>query len=332
MSIKFDAIIDCAYGDTGKGATAYHLLKDESKGYTSCFRFNGSGNAGHTIYHEGKKIVTHSIPVGVVLGFKCYIGPGCVINPLRLLDEIEYLENLGISASKLLKIAHNAHIINDQHVAEDAKDQTIGTTKQGNGPAYRDKYFRVGKRMESLSSRVFQNMLFSVYDEFYNKKEHVILFEGAQGFYLDIDFGDYPYVTSSHCGLGSVLNNGFNHKQIRNIFGVIKAYETYVGNKEFEPRNDWFPRLRELGKEYGATTGRPRQCNWININKLKQAIDILGIDVLIVRKKDILDSLGVYRVILDNNEINFQNSDDFTSFFDDILNIKIHWSKGYDTL
>jgi adenylosuccinate synthase len=332
MSIKFDAIIDCAYGDTGKGATAYHLLKDSSKGYTSSFRFNGSGNAGHTIYHEGQKIVTHSIPVGIVLGYKCYIGPGCVVNPFRLSDEIEYLEKMGIPASKLLKIAHNTHVITEKHVLEDSKDKSIGTTKQGNGPAYRDKYSRTGKRMESLSSRIFQNMLFSVHDEFYNQEDHVILFEGAQGFYLDIDFGDYPYVTSSHCGLGSILNNGFNHKQIRHIYGVIKAYETYVGNKEFEPREDWFPRLRELGKEFGATTGRPRQCNWVNIDKLKQAICMLGIDTLIIRKKDILDSLGIYRVILNNKEVSFEKSDDFVSFFYDILKIKIHWSKGYDSL
>lgn len=331
MSIKFDALIDCAYGDCGKGATAYYLIQDKTKGYNSTFRFSGSGNAGHTIFHNGKKIVTHSIPVGIVHGLRSYIGSGCVVNPIMLLKEIDYLEKEGIPASKLVKISHNAHVITEKHVYEDSQDNKIGTTKQGNGPAYRDKYARTGIRIEDINIPEIKNMLFSVHDEFYKShEEHTILFEGAQGFYLDIDFGDYPYVTSSHCGIGSILNNGFNAKQLRHSYGVIKAYETYVGNKKFEPEdNKIFDKLRELGQEYGATTGRPRQCNWINIDKLNKAIQLSGIDTLIIRKKDILDELGVYGLIHKNMVINFTNSEDFVSFLQSRLNIKnIHWSKN----
>lgn len=331
MSIKFDALIDVAYGDCGKGATAYYLLQDKSLGYNSCFRFSGSGNAGHTIYHNNKKLVTHSIPIGVVLGYRSYIGSGCVVNPAKLLKEIEYLENEGIPASKLVKVAYNAHVVTDKHVYEDSQDNTIGTTKQGNGPAYRDKYARTGIRMEDIKSSTIKNMLFSVHDEFYKShEEHTILFEGAQGFYLDIDFGDYPYVTSSHCGVGSILNNGFNPKQLRKVYGVIKAYETYVGNKKFEPENNViFQKIREVGQEFGATTGRPRQCNWINLDKLNQAVEISGIDTLIIRKKDILDEIGVYGVIHKGEVKNFNNSDDFTTFVQNRLKIKnVHWSKN----
>ena len=335
MSINFDVLLDCAYGDCGKGATAYHLIADKSKNYNSTFRFSGSGNAGHTIFHNGKKLITHSIPVGVVHGLRSYIGSGCVVNPRKLLEEIEYLESEGIPASKLVKISYNAHVVTQEHVIEDCKDEKIGTTKQGNGPAYRDKYARTGIRMEDIKISEIKNMLFSVHDEFYKSHEqHTILFEGAQGFYLDIDFGDYPYVTSSHCGIGSVFNNGFNPKQLRKVYGVIKAYETYVGKKEFEPKNnETFNRLRELGQEFGATTGRPRQCNWINIERLNKAIEILGVDTLIIRKKDVLDNLGIYGLIHKNQVINFTNSQDFKTFLENRLNIKeIHWSKGKDTL
>jgi adenylosuccinate synthase len=337
MSIQFDALIDLSYGDCGKGATAYHLISDKKKGYNSCFRHNGSGNAGHTIYHNGKKIVTHMIPVGVVHGLKSYIGQGCVVNPEKLLEEIDYLEKEGIPASKLVKVAHNTHVITNNHVLEDSKDTKIGTTKQGNGPAYRDKYERTGQRMEDVNITEIKNMLFSVHDEFYKShEEHTILFEGAQGFYLDIDFGDYPYVTSSHCGIGSIFNNGFNPKQLRTTYGVIKAYETYVGANKFEPENNAkFQKIRTVGQEFGATTGRPRQCNWLNINRLNKAIEISGVDKLIIRKKDILDTAGFWGAIYNKETLIFDSSEEFTSYVNSKIKlepIKIHWSKNHLSL
>lgn len=76
-----------------------------------------------------------------------------------------------------------------------------------------------------------------MYEEFYNSNmQPVILAEGAQSFNLDIDWGDYPYVTSSHCGIGGLLNNGFSHKHVRNVYGVVKAYDTYVGAKHSSPQ------------------------------------------------------------------------------------------------
>ena len=107
-----------------------------------------------------------------------------------------------------------------------------------------------------------------------NESDVNILCEGAQGFELDIDWGDYPYVTSSHCTSASALLNSIPAHAVRNIWGVGKVYDTYVGQKNFEPDNKVFEKIREIGEEYGATTGRPRQCNWLDIDRLIKSINI----------------------------------------------------------
>ena len=88
-----DAVIGLNFGDEGKGKITHHLL--QSSEYTHCIRFNGAHNAGHTIYHNGKKIVTHIIPSGVIRGIRSVIGPGCVVSPTLLKNEIQELETAG---------------------------------------------------------------------------------------------------------------------------------------------------------------------------------------------------------------------------------------------
>jgi len=117
------------------------------------------------------------------------------------------------------------------------------------------------------------------------------LAEGAQGYWLDVDFGDYPYVTSSNTGVGAVLNNGFNYKQVRNVVGVIKCYSTYVGAKGYQKDDARFQQLREIGQEYGATTGRPRQIDWLDLDEVITACQMNGIDRLIVNKMDVLNKV-----------------------------------------
>ena len=139
-----DIIVDLQAGDTGKGKVAHFLSKD--KEYTHVVRYNGGGNAGHTVYHNGEKFVTHYIPVGVFYGIKSIIGTGCVINILDLYKEWKELEDKGINVSDYLFIDKRVHMIRSEHLMEDSKDTKIGTTKTGNGPAYRDKYARTGIR------------------------------------------------------------------------------------------------------------------------------------------------------------------------------------------
>ena len=123
-----------------------------------------------------------------------------------------------------------------------------------------------------------------------------VLFEGAQGFGLDIDWGDYPYVTSSHCTVGSAVLNGIPPQMIRNVWGVAKAYETYVGAKKFHNNNPVFEKIREIGEEYGATTGRPRQCNWMDWELLCKAININGVNNLVINKMDVLKEVNQWAI------------------------------------
>lgn len=288
-----DIIVDLQYGDSGKGKVAHFLCKE--KKYTHVIRYNGGANAGHTIFHKGVKFVTHQVPVGVFFGVKSIIGPGCVVDPTILAQEVRELERNGIKVKGKLFVAKNAHVVTAGHKKEDGSDKKIGTTKRGIGPAYRDKFSRTGIRAESV--KALQPFLIDMYEEFQGgQKKAMVLFEGAQGFGLDIDWGDYPYVTSSHCLSAGALLNGLPPKSIRDIWGVAKVYETYVGQKKFEPNEKIFAKLRELGEEYGATTGRPRQCNWLDIELLERAVRLNGVNHLALNKMDILDTLKVWKI------------------------------------
>lgn len=321
--IKFaDVIVDLQAGDTGKGKVAHALASQEI--YTHIIRYNGGGNAGHTVYHKGsdsqcapKKIVTHLVPVGVLYGIKSIIGPGCVININKLNEEIKHLESSGIDVLGNLFIDYRAHIITNTHLEEDQSDSKIGTTKTGNGPCYRDKYFRKGHRAESFSE--LKPMLIDTYEELFNHEMNSILFEGAQGFELDIDWGDYPYVTSSHCVVGGALLNGVPPQKVRNVYGIAKAYRTYVGNKPFETPNDSFDKIRELGSEYGATTGRKRQIDWFDLDDIVKAANINGVTDLIINKIDVLQSVEL-RLYHNKKPIQFDNVVQFKDYI--IENIK----------
>jgi len=126
-----------------------------------------------------------------------------------------------------------------------------------------------------------------------NKKKD-ILFEGAQGTFLDIDFGTYPFVTSSSTTSGGAcIGSGVSPVKIDKVIGVTKAYTTRVGEgpfpTEFDADFDKF--MRERGKEFGATTGRPRRCGWFDAIAVKQAVLVNGITELAIMKMDILDGL-----------------------------------------
>ena len=288
-----DIIVGLSYGDEGKGKVTHHLLK--SGEYTHCIRYNGGCNAGHTIYHNGQKFVTHHIPAGVFFGVKSIIGAGCVVNLEQFFSEITMLEEAGIPTEGLIYVANNAHIITDQHLNEDGADTNIGTTKRGNGPAYRDKYNRTGMRAQSIPA--LKDYLIDMYLELHGSIiEPVVLCEGAQGFGLDIDWGDYPYVTSSHCTAAGALLNGIPPQAVRKVYGVTKAYDTYVGSKGFHGSGRVFDLIQLVGNEFGATTGRPRQCNWLDVRMLDEAIKINGVTDLIINKVDILREVGKWNL------------------------------------
>ena len=321
-----DVVVGLSYGDEGKGKVTHHLLKTGD--YTHCIRYNGGCNAGHTIYHNNKKFITHHIPAGVFFGVKSIIGSGCVVNLEQFNAEIRMLHAVGIQTKGMVFIAENAHIITEDNVFEDSLDTRIGTTKQGNGPAYRDKYDRCGMLAKNHPDLAKSGYLINLYEELHdNENESVILFEGAQGTFLDIDWGEYPYVTSSHCTTAGALLNGVPPQAIRNVFGVAKAYETYVGAKKFQGSSSIFSRIQKLGSEFGATTGRPRQCNWLNLDNLKKSININGANVVIINKIDILREANKWAVLQDENEVFFMNESEWTSYIEENLpNIQVRFS------
>jgi len=308
-------IVDLQAGDTGKGKVANSLLKKGN--YTHVIRYNGGGNAGHTIYVEDKMIVTHFIPCGVLHGIKSIIGPGCVVDPFKLNAEIENLESMGFRVRGNLFIDKRVHIITPEHKNEDSTDTIIGTTKTGNGPAYRDKYARVGIRAEKWEG--LEDMLIDIYEELHGEKHVKVLFEGAQGIELDVDWGDYPYVTSSHCTVGGAILNGVPPQKIQKVFGTAKAYRTYVGNKEFEKSDEKFDKIREIGNEFGSTTGRKRQIDWLNLDDLIKAININGVTDLIINKVDVLKELGQVSFHYNGNLSNFSDFESFRKLVENVI-------------
>ncbi|MEM7234704.1 MAG: adenylosuccinate synthase [Planctomycetota bacterium] len=130
-----------------------------------------------------------------------------------------------------------------------------------------------------------------------NKK--TLLFEGAQGALLDIDMGTYPFVTSSNTSfLGLGAGTGFSPRRVGKVLGVAKAYTTRVGEGPFptELDNEAGEQLRALGHEFGATTGRPRRCGWLDLVALRRTIQVGDVDALVITKLDVLDEIDTLEV------------------------------------
>ena len=217
-------------------------------------------------------------------------------------------------------------------------DSKVGTTGKGIGPTYADKISRTGLRVgdilcdfemkyakakarheQILRSMGFSYDLSSVEKEWlegidYLKRfplvdsEHevngilaegkTILAEGAQGTMLDVDFGSYPFVTSSStiCA-GACVGLGVSPHRIGEVYGIFKAYCTRVGSGPFptEQKNETGEKIGELGHEFGAVTGRKRRCGWIDLVALKYAVMINGVTQLIMMKSDVLDSFDTIK-------------------------------------
>jgi adenylosuccinate synthase len=293
-----DIIVGLAWGDEGKGKISSALAKD----YDMICRWNGGPNAGHTVYIDGKKYKIHLIPSGVFHNKPSIIGPNCVINVDKFLAEIRYLEENGFDPS-LVKVHPYAHVITEDHIKYDLEilKPKLGTTGQGIAPCYADKANRVGiQAWEKLDKEYLWDM----------KLDGRILCEGAQSIWLDINWGHYPYVTSSETFPHNACSLGFSPKKIRDIIGVAKIYDTKSGVDPLFPETLWddpvFDKIIEIGGERGTTTGRKRIVNWLNTKKLINAINLSGVTKLIINKCDILEKVGVFK---------FQSYDGFVKVF-----------------
>lgn len=291
-----DVVFGLAWGDEAKGKITADLAK--SGRHTIVCRWAGGNNAGHTIFKNGQKYKTHLIPSGVFYGILSIVGPGCVINKEGFIEELQYLRERDFDVS-LIKVSPLAHVVSDEHIAEDKAKYhaTQGTTAKGIAPAYRDKYGRTGKR--AGDDPFFKEYLWD--GKLYGR----ILCEGAQGFWLDIDYGNYPYVTSSTTLPYGCCSLGFGPQLIEHIYGAVKIYDTRSGTDPDFPEtlmdDPNLAKIGEVGGEYGVTTGRKRKVNWLNVDKLVQAIQISGTTHVIVSKNDVLEEVGVFKYFYDGD-------------------------------
>ena len=338
-------IVGAQWGDEGKGKIVDML----AEGVDIVARYQGGANAGHTVCIGDKEFVLHLIPSGIFHPhITCIIGNGVVIDPLALMSEIGQLASAGIQIGGRLLLSHNAHLIMPYHKLLDTiREQMpnkIGTTGRGIGPAYIDKFMRVGIRIVDLLDRdvlarklkanieeknqiltkvygetkLDVDAIIAEYQEFDKKiDEYVtdtsaflnhairerkkIIAEGAQGALLDVDHGTYPFVTSSNPTAGGACTGlGIPPTAVDSIIGVVKAYSTRVGNGPFptELQDATGERLRNLGHEFGATTGRARRCGWFDAVSLRYSVQVNGIENIAITKLDVLDDFDEIKICI----------------------------------
>ena len=165
------------------------------------------------------------------------------------------------------------------------------------------------------------------------KQGRKILAEGAQGTMLDIDFGSYPFVTSSNTiSAGACTGLGIAPKSVGEVYGIFKAYCTRVGSGPFptELFDATGDKLRDLGFEFGSVTGRPRRCGWIDLVALRYAIMVDGVSQLIMMKSDVLDTFATIKACV-AYEINGQKVTDFPFEIDDSIKPVYVEMKGWQT-
>ncbi len=338
--------VGAQWGDEGKGKIVDWLGPRADL----VARFQGGNNAGHTLVVDGETTILHVVPSGILHpGSVNLIGPGVVVDPAILLEEVEALKARGILKDpSRLRVSGRAHVILSWHRALDgareaaAGKDKIGTTGRGIGPAYEDKVARRGIRVADLrqtdtlrekleaigEQKNFEltklhgvdpidvGELYEQCVEFGRQLEPYIdhtgrildrslragknvLFEGAQGTFLDIDHGTYPFVTSSNCVAGAVCTgSGVGPTKIDRVIGITKAYTTRVGSGPFptELEDETGERLRKAGAEFGATTGRPRRCGWLDGVLLREAVTVNGLTDLAINKLDILSGFKELKI------------------------------------
>lgn len=321
------AVIGTQFGDEGKGKIVYAL----SKKADNVYRWAGGDNAGHTVVIGEDTFKLHLVPSGILYGGKyCIMGSGMVVNPLNAMAEIADLRSRGVHVDKdNLGIDERAHVLLNYHVDLDGIQEErkgkkkIGSTKKGIGPCYTDKAARIGVRFsEFLDENAFRqiikenieekNRLYGTdytLDEFLKRyetpriflapfmidevayfdkhKDENWLYEGAQGTMLDVDFGTYPYVTSSNPTI-----KGLPFPADKKV-GIAKAYITRVGKGPLITKinGEIQDKLRCKGKEFGATTGRPRDCGWFDLPIARYASNVNHLDSIAFTKGDILDGI-----------------------------------------
>jgi adenylosuccinate synthase len=356
------AVVGLQWGDEGKGKFV-DLLAAE---HDAVVRYNGGANAGHSVVVNGDRFSLHLIPSGILHpGKLAIIGNGVVVDPEKLIDEMDNLAKRGIDTSALI-VSDRAHVVMPYHKAEDeiredlfkaARTEApkgslseIGTTRRGIGPAYAEKAQRatavrmgdllradvlkdrvskactvraamfssflprdqshalhdalhsekVLARMAAASQRIgprIKETTYLLHDMLHAGKR--VLFEGANGTLLDVDHGTYPFVTASSVAVGGVgPGTGVPTQRISKVLGIMKAYSTRVGAGPMptELFDELGQRIRDKGREYGTTTGRPRRVGWLDLVATGYASMLNGTTGLALTMLDVLAGVDEIQV------------------------------------
>jgi len=335
------AIVGINWGDEGKGRMVDLLTEN----YDVVVRFQGGGNAGHTVINEKGKFALHLLPSGIFRdGVMNILGNGVALDPENLLKEIGDITSKGVSITPdNLKISDRASLLLPWHRALDEleemrlADKKYGSTRQGIAPFYSDKYQKktilAGELFypEELKAHLsdlleWKNLtLNKVYnapavtmddiEKWLNdccekikpfvadtglylkeacKNGKKVLFEAQLGSLRDLDYGIYPYTTSSNTTAAyAPIGSGFPGAKIDEVIGVVKAYSTCVGEGPFvcEMFGDEAEELRKAGSEYGAKTGRPRRVGPIDIVATRYGVEVQAATQIALTKLDVLSYL-----------------------------------------
>ena len=332
------AVVGINWGDEGKGRMV-DLLTEK---YDFVVRYQGGGNAGHTVINEYGKFALHLLPSGVFRkNVVNVLGNGVALDPENLIKEIALLSEKGVIINeKNLKISDRASLLlpwhRDLDALEEARlaDKKYGSTKQGIAPFYSDKYQKktvlagelmypeiLKKHLSDLLewknftlTRVYGAKPYTMEkleawlsDYAYKIKPFItdtgkllkkaqedgksIMFEAQLGSLRDLDFGIYPYTTSSNTtATFAPIGSGCPSVKTDEIIGVVKAYSTCVGEGPFIC--EWFgkdaEKLREAGGEYGAKTGRPRRVGPIDLVATRYGIQVQAATNIALTKLDVL--------------------------------------------
>ena len=354
------AIVGINWGDEGKGRMVDLLTQD----YDVVVRYQGGGNAGHTVINEYGKFALHLLPSGIFRsGVVNVLGNGVAVDPENLWQEMEQIRSKGVAITpENLKISDRASLVLPWHRELDAleearlADKKYGSTKQGIAPFYSDKFqkktIQAGELLypEHLKSHLadlleWKNLILQkVYgakgytmeemlDWFADYGEKIrpyvcdsglflrqaqaegksILFEAQLGSLRDLDYGIYPYTTSSNpIAAYAPVGSGLPSAKLDQIVGVVKAYSSCVGEGPLtcEWCGEEAEELREAGGEYGAKTGRPRRVGPIDLVATRYGVECQGATTIALTKLDVLSYMDQIPICA-HYELNGEQTDVF---------------------
>ncbi|MCL4110899.1 UNVERIFIED_CONTAM: hypothetical protein GTU68_030091 [Idotea baltica] len=327
-------IVGAQWGDEGKGKIADTLAEKSDL----IVRYQGGNNAGHTLVVDGKKTFLHLVPSGVLHKHtKCVIGHGVVVDPIALDQEITRLQETGISISvitsyhKILdavrensavekigttgkgigpayedKVSRKgikfAHLF-DKELLRSRLELALIEKEALFKDLYKVDYPSIDEELERLYSlgqklKQYAADTFSIIDQAIADGKNVV-YEGAQGVLLDVDYGTYPFVTSSNTSVAGVYSGATTAgDDLDHVIGITKAYVTRVGEGPFptELFDDVGDFIQHKGGEIGVTTGRTRRCGWLDLPLLKYSAKCSNLTSIAITKIDVLSEMDSLKV------------------------------------